>query len=33
MVMFGCTEQKAEEALIATDNNIDAAANFILSEI
>jgi hypothetical protein len=33
MVMFGCTEQKAEEALLATDNNIDAAANLILSEI
>jgi len=33
MVMFGCTEQRAEEALIATDNNIDAAANLILSDI
>jgi hypothetical protein len=33
MVMFGCTEQKAEQVLIATDNNIDAAANLILSEM
>jgi len=33
MVMFGCSEQKAEEALLATDNNIDNAANLILSEI
>jgi nuclear protein localization family protein 4 len=33
MVMFGCSEQKAEEALLATENNIDAAANLILSEI
>jgi len=32
MVMFGCSEQKAEQVLIATDNNIEAAANLILSE-
>lgn len=32
-MMFGCSEQKAEEALIATDNNVDAAANLILSEL
>jgi hypothetical protein len=33
MVMFGCTEQKAEESLLATDNNIEAAANLIISEL
>jgi len=33
MVMFGCTEQKAEEALLATDNNIEAAANLIITDI